>query len=264
MKQKRRALAGAALGVSMVMGSSLPAFAGDAPDTQTPATGPTLDQAAQNQTVADGHVRLASVAGMFSYDQSTITPNSIIAQMFRKATATICNATDDFVAANPLGWQLSVSGDVGNAFTMDVGALASEESVKKVMTCSCGGNPADGAVIITAEVKGVPLYYLLSKSQASKDANTATFIASDGTKVAIPLGYAIGRHAVISYEINGEDLSASVGGNNQLWMTRTPANYFIRDIVEIRFTKEAAPPANPGENDVHPNSPNVGFLTGLQ
>lgn len=248
----------------MVMGTSLPALAGDAPDAGTPTSGPALDQAAQNQVVADGQVMRPTVAGTFAYDQSTITPNSTIAKMFRKAAAAICNATDDFVVANPLGWKLSVSGDVGNAFTMDVGTLASEESVKKVMTCSCGGNPADGAVIVTAEVKGVPLYYLLSKSRASKDVNTATFIASDGTKVAVPLGYAIGRHAVISYEINGEDLSASVGGNNQLWMTRTPANYFIRDVVEVRFTKEAVPPTNPGENDVHPNSPNVGFLTGAQ
>ena len=76
----------------------------------------------------------------------------------------------------------------------------------------------------------------------------------------MPLGYVVGRHGVISYEINDEDLSASVGGNNQLWMTRTPANYFIRDIVEIRITSEANPPANPGEEMDFPNSPNVGIL----
>ena len=74
----------------------------------------------------------------------------------------------------------------------------------------------------------------------------------------MPLGYVIGRHAVISYEVNGEDLSASVGGNNQLWMTRTPAGYFVRDIVEVRITKEEA---TPGEGHTYPNSPNVGITT---
>ena len=53
----------------------------------------------------------------------------------------------------------------------------------------------------------------------------------------------------------------SVGGNNQLWMTATPANYFVRDIVEVRITKEDVAPANPGEDAEHPNSPNVGMLS---
>ena len=50
-----------------------------------------------------------------------------------------------------------------------------------------------------------------------------------------------------------------MGGNNQLWMTATPANYFVRDVVEVRITKEDVPPANPGEDAEHPNSPNVGM-----
>ena len=61
--------------------------------------------------------------------------------------------------------------------------------------------------------------------------------------------------------MNGEDLSASVGGNNQLWMTATPASYFVRDVVEVRITKEAVAPANPGEGLNYPNSPNVGMTS---
>ena len=89
-------------------------------------------------------------------------------------------------------------------------------------------------------------------------------MAADGTETMLPLGYVIGRHAVISYEINEEDLSASVGGNNQLWMTRTPANYFVRDVVEIVVSAEDEAPAAPGEADEHPNSPNAGVLAGAQ
>lgn len=35
-----------------------------------------------------------------------------------------------------------------------------------------------------------------------------------GTETMLPLGYVIGRHGVLSYEINEEALTASVGGSN--------------------------------------------------
>ena len=132
------------------------------------------------------------------------------------------------------------------------------------MTCSCGGNPSDGKAIITAEVKGIPVNYLAGRAGAHSDANTITFVSSDGTEVAMPLAYVIGHHGVISFEINGEDLSASVGGNNQLWMMKTPANYFVRDVVQIVVSTEDEAPAAPGTNDEHPNSPNAGILAGSQ
>ena len=199
--------------------------------------------------------------GEFAYDQTAITPNSIIKDVFQRATAALCNATDDFAAGNPLEWKITVSGDVDQAFTLPVDELASESSVQQVMTCTCGGNPADGKAIITADVKGIPVSYLLDRAEARSGVNTVTFVSSDGTELAIPIAYAVGRHGVISYEINDEDLSASVGGNNQLWMTRTSANYFVRDIVEVRVTSEATPPENPGEGMEYPNSPNVGILS---
>lgn len=203
----------------------------------------------------------APIHGDFAYDQQTITPNSVIRDVFRRATVALCNATDDFVVANPLQWRIAVSGDVDQSFQLPVDELASESSVQQVMTCTCGANPADGAATITADVKGIPVSHLLERAEVQPGANTLTFVSSDGTEVSMPMGYVIGRHAVISYELNGEDLSASVGGNNQLWMTRTSANYFVRDIVEVRVSTEEVPPANPGEDIDYPNSPNVGILS---
>ena len=69
---------------------------------------------------------------------------------------------------------------------------------------------------------------------------------------------------MLSYEINDEDLSASVGGNNQLWMMKTPANYFVRDVVQVVVSTEAVAPEAPGATDEHPNSPNAGVLAGAQ
>lgn len=199
--------------------------------------------------------------GVFSWDQATVTPNSVIAGTFRGAAATLCNSTVGLTQTNPLEWKISVSGDVQNAFTATVDELAAEDSVRQTMTCSCGSNPADGRAIINAEVKGIPVTFLIEQACPVDGANTVTFVCSDGTEKAFPLGYVIGRHAVISYEVNDEDLSASVGGNNQLWMTSTPASYFVRDIVEVRITAEAEVPATPGEGFDYPNSPNVGMTS---
>lgn len=201
------------------------------------------------------------VEGTFTWDQSTITSNERISQMFSKAVAHLCGSVADLAQDNPLQWRLAVSGDVANAFTATVDEMAAEDSVQDTMSCTCGANPTDGGATITAEVKGIPVTYLIERAEACDGANAITFISSDGTETMMPLGYVIGRHAVISYEVNGEDLFASVGGNNQLWMTRTPAGYFVRDIVEVRITKEEATPAIPGEGHTYPNSPNVGITT---
>lgn len=188
----------------------------------------------------------------------------MIKNFFQRVSQAICGATVPLVADNPLGWQLSVSGDVESAFTASVGDLANEESTSKVMTCTCGGNPAGGRAIVTAGVTGIPVEHLLAKAGAEPGANAVTFVSADGTRQTFPLGYVVGRHAVLSYEINDEDLSASVGGSNQLWMTKTPANYFVRDVVEIVVSTEEVVPEAPGVADEHPNSPNAGVLAGTQ
>lgn len=257
MKDYKRIAVSAVSATSLLLLGAAPAFAVESAEQ----SGGSVEALASDVYGTSAIVDADAASGVFSYDQTTITPNAVIKTTFAKAASAICGSTNNFAVDNPLQWRLAVSGEVDNAFVSSVDELASNSAVEQVMTCSCGGNPADGAAIITAEVKGIPVSYLLDKAEARAGVNTVTFISSDGTEAAIPISYLIGRHAVISYEINDEDLSASVGGNNQLWMTRTPANYFVRDIVEIRITKEESIPANPGEADEHPNSPNVGILS---
>lgn len=255
--KKNLVAGGMAASLALSVAASSGAALADAPQTVETANDAVL-ATVENMT-SSLLVKANAAEGTFAFDQTTITPNTTIASTFRPATATLCSATTDFAEVNPLEWKLSVTGNVDNEFTATVDELAGEDSVQQTMTCTCGGNPADGRAIVTADVKGIPVTYLIERANPADGANTVTFVCSDGTEQAFPLGYVIGRHAVISYEVNGEDLSASVGGNNQLWMTATPANYFVRDVVEVRITKEDVPPANPGENAEHPNSPNVGM-----
>ncbi|MEG0016499.1 MAG: molybdopterin-binding protein, partial [Gordonibacter sp.] len=57
-----------------------------------------------------------------------------------------------------------------------------------------------------------------------------------------------------------DDIASVMGATNQLWVAGLPAKYFIRDIVNIRFTQEREVPIiEPFENDGHDftNRPNV-------
>ena len=238
------ALAGFTMVASMAAAPAV-ALAGE------PAAAGGTEAATNGTAVESAQVTPAQVEGEFSFDQTTITSNEVIKTFFQRVSQAICGATVPLVADNPLGWKLSVSGDVETAFTASVGDLANEESTSNVMTC-------------TADVTGIPVEHLLAKAGAAPGANAVTFVSADGTQQTFPLGYVVGRHAVLSYEINDEDLSASVGGSNQLWMTKTPANYFVRDVVEIVVSTEDVAPATPGAADEHPNSPNAGVLAGTQ
>ena len=257
MKDYQRILFSGVAAASLALGGAASALAADSPEVaQTPAISP-CDYGQSDSLF----VKADASQGMFAWDQATRTSNQTIADTFRGATVALCNATIGLTQTNPLEWKIAVSGDVENPFVAPVDELAAQDSVSQFMTCSCGSNPADGRAIISADVKGIPVSFLIDKANPVSGANTVTFICSDGTEQAFPLGYVIGRHAVISYEVNGEDLSTSVGGNNQLWMTATPASYFVRDVVEVRITKEAVAPANPGEGLNYPNSPNVGMTS---
>ena len=131
---------------------------------------------------------------------------------------------------------------------------------------SRGGNPADGRATANAAVTGVSVYDLLEAAGGvSSGANAITFVSSDGYEVTLPLSYVLQRASMIVYQLNGEPLSASVGGTNQLWLGSTSARYFASDVVEVRVTCEDEIPAIPGSpasGDHASNVPNVGVTAG--
>ena len=258
MKNYTNTLLAGGMGAALALSGAAAALASEAPASQ--AGGQAALEAA-GESAAGGAVAADATQGEFSWDQSTITPNDAIASTFRGATSAICQATDDFAQVNPLEWKLSVTGDVAEEFTATVDELAGESAVSQVMTCTCGGNPADGRAIITADVKGIPVSHLLDRAQALSGVNTLVFVSSDGTQAELPLAWVVAHHGVLSYEINGEDLSASVGGNNQLWLAGAPANLFVRDVAEVRVEARDQAPADPAEGMEFPNSPNAGVLS---
>lgn len=90
--------------------------------------------------------------------------------------------------------------------------------------------------------------------------NTVTFTAADGKKTAFPLDELLERGAVVASKVNGEDIAASMGAFNQLWVPGLPAKYYVRDIVGIEFAQQENPPRiEPFDDDGHDytNRPNI-------
>ncbi len=171
---KKELLAGGAAAVLAVTGMTAGVALAAAPSDAAVVSPAVVETVQPGQGVAP--VRADAAQGTFAFDQATVTPNAQIATTFRGATATLCNATDDFAQVNPLEWKLAVTGDVADEFVAPVDELANESAVKQTMTCTCGGNPADGRAIITAEVKGIPVTYLLDRAGAQAGVNTVTFL----------------------------------------------------------------------------------------
>lgn len=208
-------------------------------------------------------VQEQSVDGVFSFSQASLTPIEKIRAVFQKAVAALCGADDELTVSNASDWKIAVSGDVEAGYAATLGELAQNDENTSIMGCACVSNGAGGPAAINAQVTGVPIAGIIQMAQPAADANTATFISEDGYSVSLPLDYVLARHSVISYQINGEALSSSVGGTNQLWIDSAAAKYFTRNIVEIRVSHEDVVPAEPGSEQgidgEYVNRPNAGI-----
>lgn len=263
------AVSAVALGMSVAGIVGAAGLAGTALAAQGEAgQGESAQVAAQQAEVrqeASRQVRLASVQGTFAFTQDEVTPTAQIARALGGADKVLCGATQEAlpstaqVVDDAADWQIAVDGDgVQAASAVTLGELAQKGSQFTIMGCSCLGNPADGRATVNAAVTGVSVLDLLEAAGGvSGDANAITFVSSDGYEVTLPLFYVLQRASMIVYQINGEPLSASVGGTNQLWLGSTSARYFASDVVEIRVTCEEEVPAVPGTPDSGDNAANL-------
>lgn len=259
-------IVGAAAGVTLLAPGAV-AF-GDTVEAAAPdASGATWSHVeGASSTVESPVVNVPNVSGGFSYQQSVVTPNWKIAEVFQKAANALCNATTELTVTAAADWSLTVSGDVENAYTATLGELAADDEQTTLMGCSCAANTPGGAAVINAEVTGVPLATIVERAQPLPGVNTVTLTSEDGYSMSVPFDYVMARTSILSYMINDEGLSASVGGTNQLWIDSTAAKYFTRNIVSIELTAEDEAPAVPGSEDApenqYANRPNVG-ITGV-
>lgn len=227
------------------------------------------DPAAQETDASRSHATIESIQGAFAWDQGVSADNKTLAKVLYKSSAYLCGTLDNQVyahtgesASSPAKIRfINVTGDVENSFTASVDEFSEKAPIKKIMGCTCSGNPADGRASANAEVSGFLLSALVEAAAPENDVNAITFTSRDGYKVSLPYAYVMQRYSIIVTNVNGEEAAGAIGCSNQLWLGSTSARSFARDIVEISITSEKNPPAAPGANE-QANLPNVGITEG--
>lgn len=230
-------------------------------DEGAPAAGAT-HVADEQQAAAGVLVSAQDVRATFSYGQGATTPTERIARVLGDAPRYLCGAQATGAgqgAADVASWQLRVTGSVQSEITATLGELADDYAQTVTMSCTCAGNPADGLASVTAQVEGVPVQAILNMARPTPDANTLVVTTADGYEVALPLAHFSHRLCLLAFSLNDEPLAGSVGGTNQLWLGSTSANYFARNVVELRVEARAQAPEMPRLGE---NMPNVGVVEG--
>ncbi len=148
-----------AAGAAALLVPSLAIAASPAADTPaTWTTVPASSQAVEGEAPANGVVRVPNVQGEFSFDQTTVTPNNRIADVFQKASATLCGASTELAVTQADDWSITVGGDVANPYNATIGEIAQDDgTLSQIMGCSCAANPAGGRAVVNADVSGVSL-----------------------------------------------------------------------------------------------------------
>lgn len=235
MKDSRKtALAGLAGATVAVCVAPLAAVA-ETPGTYE-AVGPTVQAVESVEVPGAGCAVVHNVQGTFAFNQDEITPSDDLFNIFGATVESMCSkptvasAQDNGVAS----YYVNVGGDIKKAYTVNIAEMG-DDAVENVLVCSC----ATGGALGQAAVVGVPVEKVISVAELEDGVNTFTAVGADGYGVPMPLQYVLDNKAMLVYEMNGGKIAA---GTTQLWMPKTVAAYFTRDIVSLRLTKEEAVP----------------------
>lgn len=165
MNKKTTKITGTLASLTLLVGAG-GAFVASTAQPET-ATGTQVTAASENQTQKnDTLVSVSQVEGSFSYDQSAVSSNKTISDVFCKAATALCSSLPNYgiTSAQP---PLSVTGDVDNTFSATVDDMANQEgTASHVMACACASNLPGGGAIANAEVEGVSLESVAKLAQA--------------------------------------------------------------------------------------------------
>lgn len=256
------AMAGAALAVAGGASAALAASVPVAPEA------PEIQQASLAQAAT--RVALPQVIGTFSATQTELTPIDQVIRTFGNGSYNLCSDVlrEEAAAAAPVAdvmdWEIAITGDVESPYAITMAEVAEKGSASSIMGCTCAGNPAAGVATINAEVTGPSIATLIDRAVPAANANALTFVSADGSRTTVPLWYVYTRPALVAYQIDGEPLVDTLGAANQVWIGSTSANYFTRDIVELRVEVLDEEPAVPGDGIEYANVPNASVFAAVE
>lgn len=131
----------------------------------------------------------------------------------------VVTATDEFFtqafstleAVDINDWTLVIDGLVEKPLTFTYDDILALDSVTKMWTLECIGNPVGGELIGNATWTGVPIKPLLDEAGILDDAIRARFYAADDYTTAVDLEWITQEGTLLVYAMNGEPLDTAHG-----------------------------------------------------
>ncbi len=182
------------------------------------------------------YATIANVKGEFEFDQNVITPPDEVFNLFGTAATAMC-AKPGFAFDNVKqeDCYVNFSGAIKKVQTISLKELKEQGIEKRTLKCSCATGPA----VANAQVVGVPLKNIMQLVDAEEAANTVVFKSGDGYGIAMPLTYALEKDAIFVYKVGDQDIPSGL----QVWVPKSIARYFTRNVTDIEFTVEENVPA---------------------
>lgn len=185
---------------------------------------------------AGEYAKVSNVAGEFTFNQDVICPSDEVFNLFGTVATAMCARPGfAFDAVNEEDYYLNFGGSVLKTQSISLAQLKQMQSEQRTLKCSCATGPA----VANAQVVGVPLSNILQMVDLEEGANTVTFKCGDGYGVSMPLSYALEKDAILVYQVGG----TPVPTGTQIWVPKSVARYFARNVVDIEFSVQEKEPA---------------------
>ena len=182
--------------------------------------------------------KIANVAGEFSFNQDVITPEDDVFSLFGTVATGMCAKPGfAFDKVDMENYYINFSGKIRKTESLSLKALEEKGTETRVLKCSCATGPA----IANAQVVGVPMANIMQMVDLEEGANAVTFKSGDGYGVKLPLTYALEKDAILVYKIGNTPIPSGA----QIWLPKSVARFFTRQVVDIEFSAEAQTPELP-------------------
>ena len=179
--------------------------------------------------------KIANVSGSFEFDQNVICPSDEVFNLFGTVATAMCARPGfAFDKVDSEQYFINFGGSVLKYQTVSLDDLKAQGTETRTLKCSCATSPA----VANAQVVGVPLSNIMQMVDLEDQTNTITFKAADGYSVSMPLTYALEKDTILVYQIGGTPVPTGV----QVWVPKSVARYFARNVVDIEFSKQESTP----------------------
>ena len=198
----------------------------------------------------NGMVDVANVQGEFTYDQDTIAGDTV---EMTKYAGPDSEPLDKAYQEEPVDtseyedWSIAVTGMLDNPKEWTLAELIEQAPSKTtVSTMQCNISGTGSEWIVNAEVKGIPIEWILEQAGVQEGATTITAHDAEGWGTKGPTSYGSGTSiedcleagGLLIYEINGRPLTRAEGFPCRMWWPGHAISNSGRWVSEIYISND--------------------------